>query len=102
MYVPQSSATAEPRSRAVCLACERFPRDLSPWPEAPDPVLQSAAGISAISPNYAQAPEFSSQGTQHYPGCCPVLCIGGCDDDQKYEAERIDHVPLASRDVLPG
>ena len=77
--------------------------DLSPWSEAPDPLVQTAAGISAISPNYAQAPEPSCQHTQQNPGCCPVLRIGGRDDDEKYEAERIHQdVPFAARDLFRG
>src|SRR4051812_14989754 len=106
---PRKRSLDDPAPRQNCEAAlslwlaNDFQPDLSPWPEAPDPVLQTAAGISAISPHHAQAPEFISQGTQQYPGCCPVLCIGRCDDHQKYEAERIDqHVPFASRDVLPG
>src|SRR4051794_6358961 len=64
---PRKGSLDDPAPRQNCEAAlslwlaNDFQPDLSPWPEAPHPVLQTAAGISAISPNYAQAPEFISR-----------------------------------------
>src|SRR3954453_22017296 len=58
---PRKGSLDNPAPRQNCEAAlslwlaKDFQPDLSPWPEAPHPVLQSAAGISAISPNYASA-----------------------------------------------
>ncbi len=113
----EPSPSAQPRKRSFDNPAPRQDRkatlsfwlpndlepDLSPWPEAPNPLLQTAAGISTISPNHAQAPEPSCQHIQEYPGCRPVLGISGRDHNQQHETEGIDqHVPFAPGDVFGG
>src|SRR4051794_11776893 len=63
--------------------------------------MQTAAGISTISPHDPQAAKPIGQHTQEYPGSCPVRCISSGDHDQQHQTERIHQdVPFAPRDVF--